>query len=135
MLDSTSEIRKHLDSALLRMDRLLELYDHHMRGDEEIDTSDDKPIRLEPYDVYDSCVVGYDANAGKYIYSERSVIFATMHKEDWSLDEALDYLNANTFCLSELEGGPIFMAFGRIPSRSRAPNVVDPETQSSPHPT
>lgn len=127
MLDSTSEIRKHLDSALMRMDRLLELYDHHMRGDEDIDISDDNPIRLEP-EVYDSCCVGYDASAGRFIYSERAVIFATMHKEDCSLDEALDYLNANTFCLSELEGGPIFMAFGRIPSRSRAPSVASPET-------
>lgn len=129
MLDSTSEIRKHLDSALMRMDRLLELYDHHMRGDEDIDISDDNPIRLEP-EVYDSCCVGYDAAAGRFIYSERAVIFATMHKEDCSLDEALDYLNANTFCLSELEGGPIFMAFGRIPARSRAPSVADPETPS-----
>ena len=133
MLDSTSEIRKHLDSALMRMDRLLELYDHHMRGDEDIDISDDKPIRLEP-EVYDSCCVGYDAAAGRFIYSERAVIFATMHKEDCSLDEALEFLNANTFCLSDLENGPIFMVFGRIPSRSRAPNVADPETPSSPHP-
>lgn len=132
MLDSTSEIRKHLDSALMRMDRLLELYDHHMRGDEDIDISDDKPIRLEP-EVYDSCCVGYDAAAGRFIYSERAVIFATMHKEDCSLDEALEFLNANTFCLSELEGGPIFMVFGRIPSRSRAPSAASPET-SSPRP-
>ena len=117
MLDSTSEIRKHLDSALMRMDRLLELYDHHMRGDEDIDISDDNPIRLEP-EVYDSCCVGYDAAAGRFIYSERAVIFATMHKENCSLDEALEFLNANTFCLSELEGGPIFMSFGRIPARN-----------------
>ena len=116
MLDSTSEIRKHLDSALMRMDRLLELYDHHMRGDEDIDISDDNPIRLEP-EVYDSCCVGYDAAAGRFIYSERAVIFATMHKENCSLDEALEFLNANTFCLSEREGGPIFMSFGRIPAQ------------------
>jgi hypothetical protein len=128
MLDSTSEIRKHLDSALLRMDRLLELYDHHMRGDEDIDISDDKPIRLEPAAVYDSCCVGYDATGGRFIYSERAVIFATMHKEDCSLDEALEFLNANTFCLCELDGGPIFMAFGRIPAQSPAPSEACPET-------
>ena len=121
MTDTTSVIRNHLDSALMHMDRLLELYDHNMRGTEDIDISDDSPIRLEP-EVYDSCCVGYDAAAGRFIYSERAVIFATMHKENCSLDEALEFLNANTFCLSELEGGPIFMVFGRIPSRIPAPN-------------
>jgi len=128
MLDSTTEIRELLDRALTRCDALLELYDHNMRGNEEIDISDDKPIRLEPADIYDSCVVGYDASAGRFIYSERAVIFATMHKEEWNLDEALEFLNANTFPLSDVEGGPIFMVFGRVPAQSPAPSVACPET-------
>jgi len=128
MLDSTTEIRELFDRAIRRCDALLEIYDHNMRGNEEIDISDDKPIRLEPAAVYDSCVVGYDASAGRFIYSERAVIFACMHKEDCSLDEALEFLNANTFCLSEMDGGPIFMVFGRIPAQSPAPSEASPET-------
>ena len=124
MLDSTTEIRELFDRALRRCDALLELYDHNMRGNEEIDISDDNPLRLQPYEVYDSCVVGYDANAGKYIYSERAVIFACMHEHDCNLDRALELLNAHVFPLSDVEGGPIFMSFGRIP----APSVAGPET-------
>lgn len=124
MIDTTTEIRELFDRALARCDALLELYDHNMRGNEEIDISDDNPLRLQPYEVYDSCVVGYDANAGKYIYSERAVIFACMHEHDCTLDLALELLNAHVFPMADVEGGPIFMSFGRIP----APNVEDPET-------
>lgn len=129
MIDTTTEIRELFDRAIRRCDALLEIYDHNMRGNEEIDISDDNPLRLQPYDVYDSCVVGYDANAGKYIYSERAVIFACMHEHDCTLDLALELLNAHVFPLADAaEGGPIFMAFGRIPSRSRAPSAAGPET-------
>jgi hypothetical protein len=120
MLDSTTEIRELFDRAIRRCDALLELYDHNMRGNEEIDISDDNPLRLQPYEVYDSCVVGYDANAGKYIYSERAVIFACMHEHDCTLDLALELLNAHVFPLGDVEGGPIFMSFGRIPAHSEA---------------
>lgn len=119
MTDSTADIRGLLDSALARIDILLNIYNSKLIPDPiELDDLEGPLVRLEPREVYDGCICGVDTNAGKLIYDERMVILATMHSNNWDQEEALEYLNYNTFVLADQEDGPIFMTSGRIVFRS-----------------
>lgn len=117
MTESTADIRELLDRALARIDILLGIYNNKLVPEViELDEHEGPLMRLEPREVYDSCICGVDTNAGKLIYDERMVILATMHHNAWDEDEALEFLNYNTFVLADQEDGPIFMTAGRVVS-------------------
>ena len=115
MTESTADIRELLDRALARIDILLGIYNTKLVPEViELDEVEGPLMRLEPREVYDSCICGVDTNGGKLIYDEHMVILATMHHNAWDEDEALEYLNYNTFVLADQEDGPIFMTAGRV---------------------
>jgi len=121
MTDSTADIRELLDRALARIDILLGIYNSKLIPDPiELDDLEGPLMRLEPREVYDSCICGVDCNGGKLVYDERMVILATMHHNSWDEETALEYLNYNTFVLADQEDGPIFMTSGRIVFPSEA---------------
>lgn len=126
MTESTADIRELLDRALARIDILLGIYNSKLVPEVlELDDLEGPHMRLEPREVYDSCICGVDTNAMKLIYDERMVILATMHHNNWDEDEALEFLNYNTFVLADQEDGPIFMTAGRVVTA--APSEAGPE--------
>lgn len=126
MTESTADIRELLDRALARIDILLGIYNSKLVPEVlELDDLEGPLMRLEPREVYDSCICGVDTNAMKLIYDERMVILATMHHNNWDEDEALEFLNYNTFVLADQEDGPIFMTAGRVVTA--APSEAGPE--------
>tara|TARA_R110000868_G_scaffold20853_1_gene87612 strand:+ start:1392 stop:1766 length:375 start_codon:yes stop_codon:yes gene_type:complete len=123
-MTSTTEIRELFDRAIARCDTLLEIYDRKLMPPVlDLDEFEGPMIRLEPAEVYDSCIVGVDPHHGRIIYDEQHVLMATKHHNDWSLDEALEWCNYNTFTLTEMEHGPVFMTAGRI----SVPSAAGPE--------
>lgn len=126
MTESTADIRELLDRALARIDILLGIYNSKLVPEVlELDDLEGPLMRLEPREVYDSCICGVDTNGMKLIYDERMVILATMHHNNWDEDEALEFLNYNTFVLADQEDGPIFMTAGRVVTA--APSEAGPE--------
>lgn len=126
MTESTADIRELLDRALARIDILLGIYNSKLVPEVlELDDLEGPLVRLEPREVYDSCICGVDTNAMKLIYDERMVILATMHHNSWDEEQALEFLNYNTFVLADQEDGPIFMTAGRVVTA--APSEAGPE--------
>jgi hypothetical protein len=126
MTESTADIRELLDRALARIDILLGIYNSKLVPEViELDDLEGPLLRLEPREVYDACICGVDTNAQKLVYDERMVIVATMHHNNWDEDEALEFLNYNTFVLADQEDGPIFMTAGRVVTA--APSEAGPE--------
>lgn len=126
MTESTADIRELLDRALARIDILLGIYNSKLVPEVlELDDLEGPLMRLEPREVYDSCICGVDTNGMKLVYDEHMVILATMHHNNWDEDEALEFLNYNTFVLADQEDGPIFMTAGRVVTA--APSEAGPE--------
>ena len=64
------------------------------------------------FDGFDNCIIGYGCQYTKdpvLIYDEQKMVEHLVWNENWSFEEAWDYLCFNTFCAWVGEGTPIVL--------------------------
>lgn len=59
-------------------------------------------------DGFDNAIIGIDIISNRIIYSTKKCIEILMKQNNWSYDEALEYLEFNTFCAYVGEETPIW---------------------------
>ena len=58
-------------------------------------------------DGFDEAIIGFDSNSMRVVYSKQKMI--EIMENEMPLDEAIEYLEFNTFCAYVGEQTPIFM--------------------------
>ncbi len=58
-------------------------------------------------DGFDDAIIGFDSNSMRVVYSKQKMI--DIMEQQMPLDEAIEYLEFNTFCAYMGEQTPIFM--------------------------
>tara|TARA_R100000008_G_scaffold86821_1_gene81857 strand:- start:887 stop:1144 length:258 start_codon:yes stop_codon:yes gene_type:complete len=69
-------------------------------------------LRMEPREIYDEAIIGYDPQADRLIYNEDKVIDILITKEEMSTADAIEYYDYNIVG-SQGENYPIYI----IPAR------------------
>jgi hypothetical protein len=133
MTSPTSALLDEVARIFERIDILLARYDARVHGEPiELDEQEGPLVLLEPRETFDACVVGIDPSSQRLIYSERLVLLALMHQNDWDDEAAVEWFNTNVEPLAHLEGGPIFCVSGYLiptsPESSATPSEACPET-------
>jgi hypothetical protein len=128
MNSPTSALLDEVARIFERIDILLARYDARVHGEPiDLDEQEGPLVLLEPREVFDSCVVGIDPSAQRLIYSERLVLLALMHQNDWDDETAVEWFNANMEPLAHKEGGPIFSVSGYLIPTSPEPSATRSE--------
>jgi hypothetical protein len=133
MTSPTSALLDEVARIFERIDILLARYDARVHGEPiELDEQEGPLVLLEPRETFDACVVGIDPSSQRLIYSERLVLLALMHQNDWDEETAVEWFNTNVEPLTQQEGGPIFCVSGYLiptsPGLSATPSEACPET-------